>query len=589
VGLMLKGISVAKGVAIGKAVLLKRDDFDIKELIVPKPLLSEEVARYKLALKKTRQQLKVVRKRIASNAPADITAFVDAHLLMLKDSTINEGPVHFIKTRQCNAEWALKLQKGLLVDAFEAMDDPYLSARKYDVHQIISRIQRNLYEQPGMSQDIHQRWLNGGIVVSDDVSPDDIIMMHQQGVAGLITEFGGANSHTAILARSLGMPAVVGIHHARRSLLQNELLVIDGRHGVVYSGLDASSITHFRQRQRAEQHYLNELQNLREEPSTSVDGQRIDLLGNIELFEDVPAVKHVNAVGIGLFRTEMLFLNRDCMPDEDEQFKLYKKVVRSMAGKPVTIRSIDFGADKNLLGSSAAMHSNPALGLRAIRLCLKDYALFVPQIRAILRASAFGPVRMMIPLLTTVCELTQVIRLVDDAKQSLLDEGIKYGDDFQLGGMIEVPSAALMADEFATQLDFMSIGTNDLIQYTLAVDRMDDEVNYLYDPLHPAVLKLISMVINAGKKANIPVSMCGEMAGDPRYTQLLLGLGLREFSMYAATLLEVKRIVLASDVQQLTEWVKKIHSMSTAEEISEYIDDFPEAAEESASPQHSSL
>ena len=582
-GLMLKGISVAKDVAIGKAVLLRRDDFEIKELIVPKPLLSEEVARYKLALKKTRQQLKEVRKRIASNAPADITAFVDAHLLMLKDSTINEGPIHFIESRQCNAEWALKLQKGLLVDAFEAMDDPYLSARKYDVHQIISRIQRNLYEQPGMSQDIYQRWLNGGIVVADDVSPDDIIMMHQQGVAGLITEFGGANSHTAILAKSLGMPAVVGIRHARRSLLQSELLVIDGRHGVVFSGLDAGSITHFRERQRAEEYYLEELQGLREEDSISEDGQQVVLLGNIELSEDVPAVKHVNAVGIGLFRTEMLFLNRDSMPYEEEQFKLYKKVVRSMAGKPVTIRTIDFGADKNLMGANNAMHSNPALGLRAIRLCLKDYALFVPQIRAILRASAFGPVRMMIPLLTTVCELSQVRQLVDGIKQDLLDAGIKYGEDFQLGGMIEVPSAALMAEEFAEQLDFMSIGTNDLIQYTLAVDRMDDEVNYLYDPLHPAVLKLISMVINAGKKANIPVTMCGEMAGTPYFTRLLLGLGLREFSMCAASLLEVKRVVLTSNVQQLAEWVKKVHTLSTAEEISEYINSYPETAEVNAS------
>jgi len=568
--LALTGISVAKGVAIGKAYLLKHDDVEIGEFIIPKPLISEEVARYRAAIRKTRRQLRDVRRRVAEHASADIAGFVDAHLLMLKDSQLVEEPIRTLKTRRCNAEWALKLHRDTLITAFEEIDDPYLSSRKDDVKYVVERILRNLLEQPDMAQQNNGAWLKGCIVIADEITPDEVISLHQQGIAALVTEFGGPNSHTAILSRSLGIPTVVGLHHAQRYLKQNDLLIIDGANGLVCAAPDKLELEHYRRHQERQHRLREELDALRDQPVVTLDGHPILLQCNMELEPDLLTINEVDGNGIGLFRTEMLFMNRRDVPDEEEQYEFYAMVVRAMKGAPVTIRTLDIGADKQLesLCYIGIGHPNPALGLRAIRLCLREPDLFIPQLRAILRASAVGPLRIMIPLLTTIQESLQVLHLIERQKQSLRKSGYPVADVIPVGGMVEVPAAAIMADIFAQHLDFLSIGTNDLIQYTLAADRLDDEVNYLIDPLHPAVLRLIRMTIRAGETAGIPVSMCGEMAADPRYTRLLLGLGLREFSVQPSCLLEVKRIINNSDVGALVDELAELDGLHSSEGVS---------------------
>ncbi len=567
-GLVLGGISVSRGIAIGKALLLHSDFPEVAECTVPKPLLVEEVTRFRVAVKKARQQLKAIRNRIPAHAPADITGFIDTHLLMLEDTALAETPAAIIRERRCNAEWALKLQCDALVGVFEEMNDPYLRTRKDDVRYVVERILRNLLEQDGGGRQNAGPQLAGRIVIAEDIGPAEMLMLYHQGVAGLATCYGGPNSHTAILARSLGIPAVVGVPHLLDYILQDEQLVIDAGQGVLVGGPGPLELDYFHRRQRLEKRRQTELRKLRKVPAVTRDGQAVQLLGNVELPEDVPVIRRLGAVGIGLYRTEMLFIDRSEPPGEEEQFEVYRRIVRAMQGAPVTIRTLDLGADKTPLQQAHhAVATNPAMGLRAIRCCLREPELFAAQIRAILRASACGQVRMMIPMLTTLQELQQVLRLVDEEKAVLRRRRQRFDEGLAIGGMIEVPAAAVAALSFARRLDFLSIGTNDLIQYTLAIDRIDDEVNYLYDPLHPAILKLIRMVIQAGRRAGIPVAMCGEMAGDIRYTRLLLGLGLREFSMYPASLLEVKHVINSSDATRLERPVQRILRAEHREEI----------------------
>ncbi len=568
-GLVLSGISVSRGVAIGKAQLLRHDLPEVNEYTVPRPLLVEEVTRFKMAVKKAKQQLKAIRKRIPHHTPADIAGFIDTHLLMLEDTALVDAPVSLIRERRCNAEWALKIQRDTLVNVFEEMNDPYLRTRKDDVNHVVDRILHNLVSQGAVTKASVTPQLKGRVVIAEDISPAEMLMLHHQGVAALASQYGGPNSHTAILARSLGIPAVVGVPRLLEYILHNELLVIDGLQGLVLAGPDTIELGYFRRRQKEERRHQSELRKIRELPAVTRDGHTVQLLANVEIPGDIPVIKRMAAAGVGLYRTEMLFINREQPPDEEEQFEVYRKIVRAMKGAPVTIRTLDLGADKAPGGGERrhAAATNPAMGLRAIRCCLREPELFASQLRAILRASAFGEVRMMIPMLTTVQELQQVLRLVEEEKQVLRRRRQRFAGHIAVGGMIEVPAAAVVAQAFARRLDFLSIGTNDLIQYTLAVDRLDEQVNYLYDPLHPAILKLIRLVIEAGRRAGIPVAMCGEMAGDTRYTRLLLGMGLREFSMYPATLLEVKRIVNASDLTRIGPTVKRILRADTREEI----------------------
>ncbi len=569
--LTLHGTGVSDGIAMGKAFVLQRELPEIPEYAIPKNFVDEEIARFQRAVEAARRQLSNIREHIPVNAPSEATNFLDAHLLMLNDKMISMTPIDSIRQQQCNAEWALKTHSDQLCDVFEKMDDHYLRSKKTDVTQVVDRIMRNLLRQ---SEDEHERLIGGEIVVADDLTPADTVMLKHNHVRAFVTNLGGPISHTAILARSLGIPAIVSAHSATRYIRSGEELIIDGKRGVIIVAPERRIVAEYQRRIKGLTQLRKELNRLRASPAITRDRHRITLLANIELPADVRAATLASAEGIGLYRTEFLFMNRADSPGEEEQFRAYAKVIKALPGRPVTIRTIDLGADKQVDGGrvGAAISVNPALGLRAIRLCLHDTSLFRPQLRAILRASVLGKVRMMIPMLSSQDELFRALDLIDETKRELKRQGEKFNPKMPIGGMIEVPAAAVSADLFAPYLDFFSIGTNDLIQYTLAIDRVDDAVNYLYDPLHPAVLRLIAMTIQAAKRARIPVAMCGEMAGDPRYTRLLLGLGLTEFSMHPATLLEVKKIVRASTVSQLEKFARKLLKTRLTQEIHEMVE-----------------
>ena len=544
----LHGIGASKGIAIGKVHIVERGNTEVQEKRIPKARVAAEVRRFRGALKSARAELEAVKQRIPPDVGAEIAAFMDTHLLMLEDAALASEPVRYIRAQRCNAEWALKLQRDALVSVFDAMEDPYLRTRKDDVNHVVDRIHRILLS--GRRRRSQSMPVKGRIVFADDLTPADTVLMQHQGVLAMITEYGGPTSHTAILARSLRIPAVVGLHSARMYLRSDETVIVDGRDGVVLVDPAPDIIRHYQRQARGLERKDSERRKLRNAPALSADGEPIGLQANVELSSDLNLVGEVGAAGVGLYRTEFLFMNRAESPDEEEQFETYRAVVRAVPGLPVTIRTLDLGADKQVDGSRPGAPSslNPALGLRAVRLCLKEPNLFRPQLRAILRLSAEAPVRMMIPMLSTTQELAQVLQIVAECKRELALLGLGFDARMPIGAMIEVPAAAVCADIFARQLDFLSIGTNDLIQYTIAVDRVDDEVSYLYDPLHPAVLRLIQTTIRAGRNCGIQVAMCGEMAGDSRYTRLLLGLGLKEFSVHPNALLEVKQVINQSHV-----------------------------------------
>jgi len=545
----LRGISASSGIAIGRVHVIDRARIEVVEREVGPGRVKDEIARLRRALRGARAELRAIKRRIPADAPSDVAGFLDAHLLMLDDVSLTKATIACIRERHCSAEWALKLQRDGLVEVFSAMEDEYLRARKDDVDHVVNRVQRILLrgDEPvaGEAPRLAER-----VVVADDLTPADTVLMQHQGVAALVTEFGGPNSHTAILARSLGIPAVVGLRAARSYLRDDEIVVVDGRDGVVLGDLDEQLLEHYRARQRELKRRRAARHELKLAATETLDGAPVALHANVELPADISAAKRVGASGIGLYRTEFLFMNRGDAPDEREQCRNYTNLVRRLKGAPVTIRTLDIGGDKQIVGAAPRIGMNPALSLRAVRYCLREQDLFRAQLRAILRASAHGPVRLMIPMLSNVQELQQVCGLLDECRAGLRAEGKAFDEKMPVGAMIEVPAAAVCADFFARHLDFLSIGTNDLIQYTIAIDRIDDEVNYLYDPLNPAVLRLIQMTIQAGRKAGIPVAMCGEMAGDARYTRLLLGMGLREFSVHPNALLEIKQIINQSEIHR---------------------------------------
>jgi phosphotransferase system enzyme I (PtsI) len=556
--LALPGIGVSRGIAIGKAHVLQRGSIEVLESVLPPHLIENEVNRFLQAVHNARQQLESLRERIPPGTRADIAAFIDTHRLMLDDATLVKAPVELIRERGCNAEWALKLQRDAVVEVFDRMDDPYLRTRRDEVDHVINSILRTLLETVDTESHDDADALDQAIVLADNLTPAETVLLEHQGIAGFATAYGGPLSHTAILARSMEIPAIVGAYSLQDYIHDGETVILDGVQGVLIAGPDENTLQHYRERQQQEQQRRLELGRFADTPAISCDQIPITLMANIELPEDIKVVSHSSASGVGLYRTEFLFMNRIEPPDEEEQYEVYMSVIEALGGRPLTIRTLDMGADKHIESGRKADCNNPALGLRAIRLCLKDLALFRPQLRAILRASAHGPVRMMIPMLSNTHELHQVLSLVNETRNALQRESHAFAPDLPIGGMIEVPAAALTAADFARHLDFLSIGTNDLIQYTLAIARVDEEVTYLYDPLHPAVLKLIRMTIDAGRAAGIPVAMCGEMAGDPRYTRLLLGLGLREFSMHYSALQEVKNVINTSTIGKLEPLVAEL-------------------------------
>jgi len=570
--LIVSGIGVSRGIAIGNVHLLNRGAPEVFERKLEEHEVASEVERFQGAVDEATSQLRGIRDTIPEDAPKDVASFIDSHILMIKDSMLRKGPVEIIQEQLCNAEWALKQQLDKVVSIFEQMEDDYLRTRINDVEHVINLIQQILKDQQFTVQ-VKLQPLKGSIIVADDLTPADTVVMQNQNIAGFITEQGGPLSHTAILARSLGIPAIVGIQGARSLLQQEEQIIIDGADGMVLAGIDENTVKKYRQKQREQKDARRKLNSLRNISAKTRDGQRISLQANIELAEDIHALKLSGADGVGLYRTEFLYIDRNLPADEAEQYSAYRKVVRTLKGKPLTIRTLDLGAEKEFDPNyQGPLTRNPALGLRAIRRSLKDTELFMQQLRAILRASAIGPVRILLPMITSHLELVQSLSLLDQAKRELKSEGYDYDPDILVGAMIEVPAAALSAAIFAKQLDFFSIGTNDLIQYTLAIDRIDDQVNYLYDPLHPAVLKLINLTLQAGRSAKIPVAMCGEMAGDPRYTRLLLGMGLLEFSAHPSNLLEIKQIINRSKISELEKPTKKILNTTVPTKIGPMVD-----------------
>ena len=567
----LLGIGVSRGLAIGPARLLYHGQPEIAEYVLPGHLIPEEIHRFEQAVETAREQLHAIRERIPAQTPEEIASFIDTHLLMLDDSTLTHHTVETIRERGCNAEWALKLQEDLLVQVFDEMDDPYLKTRRDDIQHVVRRVQQLLVhagaqhgaapEQTGEARE------EAAIYVTDDISPGDLVLLHQRGAAGVVIEHGSAMSHVAILARNLGLPMVVGARRASQFIHDAETLVLDGARGTVTAGLDATGLAAYHRRQEEERQARARLRGLKDVPAETRDGTPVRLYANIELAEDLDVLQRIGAAGVGLYRTEFLYLNRQTPPDEDEQVRVYRQVARRLKGRPLTLRTLDLGLDK-WPGDGGPPGPNPALGLRAVRFCLQEPELFLTQMRAALRAATAGPIRLLVPMLSTIGEVREVRDLFEQAKQQLRRGRRRFQEDVALGAMIEVPSAALCADHFAHYLDFFSIGTNDLIQYTLAADRMDDRVNYLFDPLNPAVLRLIRSVLEAGREAGLPVAMCGEMAGDPLFTRLLLGLGLNEFSVPPTSLLEVKRVITESDLSHLQPEVERLLASRDPEELS---------------------
>ena len=546
---ILHGLPVSSGIAIGHAHLVSHTSLEVSHYILPKHLVQEEVDRLNNALEITRQELASLHEHKPQYAAAEFDAFIDLHLMILGDEHISQAAREMILNEHCNAEWALKVQMDDLVMQFEAFEDSYLRERKTDVIQVVERILKTMSGQEGHVPPTIKHDLLP-IMVAHDVSPADLIQLKPHQFAGILTDLGGATSHTSIVARSLNKPCVVGLHHARELIKDNDMLIVDGAQGVVIINPDKHILAEYKLRHSQFELERQKLKRLKTAKANTLDGTLIELHANIELPNDLDEVRDNGAGGIGLFRSEFLFLNRDTLPDEEEQFIAYRTVAEGMKGLPVTIRTFDLGADKQLKGAKRVA-SNPALGLRAIRLCLAEPLLFKTQLRALLRASIYGNIKILIPMLSGTAEINQTLNFIAAAKMGLDIDGQKYNPNVQLGGMIEIPAAAISLNAFIKKLDFLSIGTNDLIQYTLAIDRTDDEVAHLYDPLHPAILHLLSHVISGANKAGIPVSVCGEMAGELAYTRLLLGLGLRQFSMHPAQLLGIKQRILTTSLPEI--------------------------------------
>jgi len=559
VSFTMHGIGVSGGIAIGQAHLFAGMSAEASHYEITGADVQREQRRYDRAVKEVRDELSELSDSVRHGPSAELAPFVNVHRLLLDDAAFSEAPRDIIREQHCNAEWALRAQLDELLAQFGDIEDPYLKEREDDVRQVAERIlgalagtQRRIAMKPVRE--------DASILVARDLSPADVILFRQHPFAAFVTDLGGATSHTAIIARSMNIPAIVALHHSRSFIHEDELIIIDGTQGVVIVNPDRSVLAEYRLKQNQARLERDKLKRLKSAPAATLDGTPVQLYANIELPSDVESVKASGATGVGLFRSEFLFMNRRGLPEEDEQYEAYREVVEGLKGLPVTIRTLDLGADKTVDGGQDHDHApvNPALGLRAIRYCLAEPQVFNTQLRAILRASRHGKVLILIPMLTTWNELSQALAAVKQAKEQLRDEGVKFDEYVPVGGMIEVPAAAIALPMFIRKLDFLSIGTNDLIQYTLAIDRADDQVAHLYDPLHPAVLALIAGVIRTAQQHEKPVAVCGEMAGDVELTRMLLGFGLRHFSMHPAHLLGVKQRVLMTSLPDISAIVARI-------------------------------
>ena len=569
----LHGIPVSRGIAIGRAYLIAPAALDVDHYLVEPPQIEGEIERFRAGLIAVQSELDRLSDDLSADAPSEVGAFINVHSMILNDAMLVQETMDLIRTRRYNVEWALTEQLERLSRHFDDIEDEYLRERKADVQQVVERILKALAGAPSAAALVGGA--DGGaaddmIVVAHDISPADMLQFKTQTFQGFVTDLGGRTSHTAIVARSLGIPAAVGVQHASALIRQDDLIIVDGDQGIVIVDPAPIVLEEYSYRQSEKLLEQKKLQRLKFTPTQTLCGAKISLLANIELPEDARTAVEAGAVGVGLFRTEFLFMNhKDRLPEEDEQFEAYKQAVELMGGLPVTIRTIDVGADKPLdaIGESYESAPNPALGLRAIRWSLSEPQMFLTQLRAILRASAFGQVRILVPMLAHAQEIDQTLDLIREAKRQLDDAGMPYDPGVRIGAMIEIPAAAIALPLFLKRVDFLSIGTNDLIQYTLAIDRADNAVAHLYDPLHPAVLHLIAFTLREAKRAGISVSVCGEMAGDPQLTRLLLGMGLTEFSMHPSQLLVVKQEILRANLSALEKPAADVLAAFEPEEV----------------------
>ncbi|WP_283120462.1 phosphoenolpyruvate--protein phosphotransferase [Neisseria elongata] len=559
-GIVLHGVAAGKGIAIGRAHLVVRGHEEVPQYDLAENEIAAETARFEAAIKTTRRQLEQIRSTIPENAPTELGAFISLHLMLLTDVTLSREPLDIIEEQHINAEWALKIQTDRLSQQFDAINDEYLRTRKQDMLQVVERIHNNLAGS-GNELNLDANLLDDTILITHDLSPADTVHLKEQRVTAFVTDAGGPTSHTAILGRSLDIPSVIGLRNARQLISEHEWVIVDGINGVLIINPDDIVLAEYRRKLRAYKSKQRELNKLKNTAATTEDGTQIELYANIENAEDIKALHKFGADGVGLFRSEYLYLNRDTLPDEEEQYGVYADIVKKMKGKPLTIRTVDLGVDKNprWFGQNGTPNGslNPALGLTGIRLCLAEPVMFRTQMRAILRAAAHGPVKMMWPMIASVSELKQCLTHLDTARRQLAERGEAFCE-VSAGCMIEIPSAALTVSSLLKPVDFVSIGTNDLIQYTLSVDRGDDAVSYLYQPAHPAVLRLLAHIIRTANRMNKTVSLCGEMAGDTTFTRLLLGMGLRSFSMNTNNLLAVKDIVIHSHIDHLEQEILRI-------------------------------
>ena len=550
--IIIKGLSVSKGIAIGKCYVLNRGQIRIEEEVIEQKLVSKEALHFDKAIKKTINQLKLIKKNINPSIKKNVGLFLDTHILLVKDKVFLSNIKNKIFKKNFSAQWAVYSEYLDIEKSFNNIKDSYIKQRIGDINHIVNIILENLNVKKNKTKKI-SKYFAKHIIVTDELSPSDVLLAHKSKVLGLISEFGGRSSHSSILTTSLEMPTMVGVKKALNIFKNDDEIIIDGNEGIIIINPDPKALKYYKNIQQQILKKKRLLSNILLKKSITLDKQKIELMANLELPHELKIINQKSIDGIGLFRTEYLYTDRKDLPTEYEQFIAYKKIVKKMQNHPVIFRTLDVGSDKEIPENikTGSIARNPALGLRGIRHSLNDQAIFINQIKAILRAGYHGEVKILLPMITNISEVSIALKLIDKAKIILKTEKVKFEDNAKVGIMIEVPSSAVLAHRFAKHIDFFSIGTNDLVQYTLAIDRIDDEVNYLYDPLNSAVLSLIKTTIDAGKKNKIPVALCGEMAGDPNYTRLLIGMGLKSFSMHPSVIPEIKNIILNTNTRKL--------------------------------------
>lgn len=565
---MSQGIAASPGVAIGRAFLFRPEELDIPRRTIGDSETEKEVARFHFALDKTRQQLEEIRSKSEKEAPGGYARIFKAYIMILEDPMFLDEVHNEIQNSKSNVEYAVMKVSNALIELISKLENEYVSERAVDIHDVARRVINNLLgkERVNLSS-----LANEVIVIAHDLSPSDTALMNKNKVVGFATDVGSRTSHTSIMARALEIPAVVGLGNITQLVKTGDLVIIDGTHGQVLINPDEEVIQDYIIQQTEFLEFEKSLDVLRDLPAITLDNYSIELAGNIEIPEEIESVLRHGAKGVGLYRTEFLYIRKQIMPSEDEQFEFYKEAAQAVAPNPIIIRTLDLGGDKFASYLTFNDDANSIMGLRAIRLCLQRPDIFIPQLRAILRASVYGNVKIMFPMISGIGELRQAKVVLEKVKMELLDQKIPYDPNLEVGAMIEVPSAVMIADMLAKECDFFSIGTNDLIQYALAVHRVNEEIAYLYEPLHPAVLRFIKHAIDAAHNAGIWIGMCGEMASDPIITPILIGMGLDELSMSPTSVPEVKKLIRSLTIKEAREMAEKVFSFSTASEVEDYV------------------